>query len=534
MGVFAGTWTLLKLALRRDRVRLPIWIISIVGLTVMMAASFPGIYASAEERQARAALIMNPATVAIAGPGHGAEDYTFGAMMTNEMLAFTAIAVALMSVLLVVRHTRGEEASGSAELVRANVVGRYAQLTAALKLVAIANLIIAVLTGSGLGALGIESIGWESSFLYGAALGMIGLFFGAIAALTAQVTEHTRTASGLAGVSIAVFYSIRAIGDMGDGALSWLSPFGWAHATKAYVDDTWLPVLLGVAISFAIMLVAYALSAQRDVGGGLVAARRGRRQASPILTAGPLGFAWRLQRMSIIWWSVGLFIFGAIYGSLISEVEAFAGELAISQDLFSMIQSEAMVDSFIAFIFSLLAMTCAIYTLLAVIKMRQEEVAGRLEPVLATAVSRLRWAASHIVIVCIGTSILLLVGALGFGLSVSATLENTAIMEELLHTAVAYMPAIWLVGAFTFALFGLWPKAVHFAWALIAYSMFIIMLGGLFGFPDWTLYLTPFGHVPLLPAEQYESAPLLWLTGVTIVLLIIGFIGFQRRDVGTT
>lgn len=533
MGVFTGTWTLLKLALRRDRVRLPIWIISIAGLTIMIAASFPEIYVSAEERQARAALIMNPATVAIAGPGHGAEDYTFGAMLTNEMLGFTAIAVALMSVLLVVRHTRGEEASGSAELVRANVVGRYAQLTAALKLVAVANLTIAVLIGLGLGALGIESIGWESSFLYGAALGMIGLFFGAIAALTAQVTEHTRTASGLAGVSIAVFYSIRAIGDMGDGVLSWLSPFGWAHATKAYVDDTWLPILLGVVVSLAVMVCAYVLSTQRDVGAGLVAARRGRKQASPLLTAGPLGLAWRLQRMSIVWWSVGLFVFGAIYGSLISEVESFASELAISQDLFAMVQSEAMVDSFIAFIFSLLAMTCAIYTLLAVIKMRNEEVAGRVEPVLATAVSRVRWAASHMVIVCIGTSLLLLVGAFGFALSISATLENTAVIEELLHAAVAYMPAVWLVGAFTFALFGLLPKIVHLAWILIAYSMFIIMLGGLFGFPDWTLYLTPFGHVPLLPAEQYEVAPLLRLMGIAIILLAVGFIGFRRRDIST-
>lgn len=534
MKGFTSTWTLLKLAFRRDRVRLPVWIISIVGLTILVGLSFPDIYPTAEERQARAALMLNPATVALAGPGHGLDDYTFGAMMTNEMLSFTAIAVALMSILLVVRHTRSEEESGSSELVRANVVGRYAQLTAALKEVIIANLLIAILAGTGLGALGVESIGWEGSFLYGAALGMIGLFFGMIAAAAAQITEHSRTAAGLAGVAIAIAYSLRAVGDAGDGALSWLSPFGWAHATKAYVDNTWLPILLGVAVSLAIMLVAYMLSTQRDVGGGLVAARRGRKQATPVLTAGPLGLAWRLQRMSIFWWSVGVFIFGIVYGSLISEVETFASELTISQDLFAMVQGEAIIDSFIGFIFSLLAMTCAIYTLLAVVKMRSEEVAGRLEPVLATAASRLSWAASHMVIVCIGTSILLLVSALGLGLSISATLESATIIEELLHAAVAYMPAVWLVGGLAFALFGLLPKTVHFAWVLVAYSMLIVMLGGLFGFPDWTLQFTPFGHVPLLPAEQYEAVPLFWLTGVTVVLLVIGFTGFRRRDIGTT
>lgn len=357
MGVFTGTWTLLKLALRRDRIRLPVWIISIVGLTLMIAMSFPDIYPTADERQARAALMLNPATLALAGPGHGLEDYTFGAMMTNEMLGFTAIVVALMSILLVVRHTRSEEESGSAELVRANAVGRYAQLTAAVKEVVLANILIAVLIGAGLGALGVESMGWEGSLLYGAALGAVGIFFGMVAVVTAQVTEHSRTAAGLAGVVIAVLYSLRAVGDAGDGALSWFSPFGWAHATKAFTDNTWTPILIVLGASVVVALAAYWLSARRDVGAGLVAARPGRQQASPMLTAGPLGLAWRLQRMSILWWSLGLLLFGLVYGSLVSEVEAFVTDLALGEDFFSAIQSDALIDSFMSFIFSMLAIT---------------------------------------------------------------------------------------------------------------------------------------------------------------------------------
>lgn len=534
MGVFTGTWTLLKLALRRDRIRLPIWIVSIVGLTIMIAASFPDIYPTADERQARAALMLNPATLALAGPGHGLDDYTFGAMMTNEMLGFTAIVVALMSILLVVRHTRGEEESGSAELVRANAVGRYAQLTAAIKEVLLANILIALLIGLGLGALGIESMGWEGSFLYGAALGVVGIFFGMVAAVTVQVTEHSRTAAGLAGVVVAVLYSLRAVGDAGDSVLSWFSPFGWAHATKAFVDNSWWSILLALGTSVVIALAAYWLSARRDVGAGLAAARPGRKQASVLLTAGPLGLAWRLQRMSIVWWSLGLLLFGLVYGSLVSEVEAFVTDLALGEDFFSAIQSDALIDSFMSLIFSMLAMTTTIYTILTITKMRSEEVSGRLEPILSTATSRLRWSASYLIIALLGTSVLLLAAALGFALSVSATLEDPGIVGELLYVAVFYMPVVWVIGAAAFALFGLVPKAMQLVWAIVAYSFFVILLGGLFDLPEWASYATPFGVVPFIPAESYEFAPFMWLSGITIVLIAIGFIAFRQRDIRST
>ena len=88
-----------------------------------------GVAASCAEAGART---DNPAAKAFSGPGHGLADYTYGAMMGNEYLGFMLIFVALMSVLIVVRHTRTEEETGRAELIRSGPVGRYAQLTAAL------------------------------------------------------------------------------------------------------------------------------------------------------------------------------------------------------------------------------------------------------------------------------------------------------------------------------------------------------------------------------------------------------------------
>ena len=61
----------------------------------------------------------------MSGPGYGLDDYTLGAMITNEMVLWLAVPAAMMSIFLVVRHTRAEEETGRAELVR-SAVGRPA------------------------------------------------------------------------------------------------------------------------------------------------------------------------------------------------------------------------------------------------------------------------------------------------------------------------------------------------------------------------------------------------------------------------
>ena len=82
---------------------------------------------------------------------------------------WTFIAVGLMSVFMMVRHTRAGEESEQAELIRAAPVGRNAPLAAALIGTAIADLIVAVgcvltfvaygLPASGSAAFGLSAFG---------------------------------------------------------------------------------------------------------------------------------------------------------------------------------------------------------------------------------------------------------------------------------------------------------------------------------------------------------------------------------------
>ncbi|MDQ3454841.1 MAG: ABC transporter permease, partial [Actinomycetota bacterium] len=102
-----------------------------------------------------------------------------------------------------------------------------------------------------------------------------------VAALAAQVTEHARGASGLAVTVLAAFFVMRAAGDVGNAALSWFSPMGWAIAVRPFGGERWAILLLPLGVAFAVAVAALLLVDRRDVGAGLRPARPGRGGPRP-------------------------------------------------------------------------------------------------------------------------------------------------------------------------------------------------------------------------------------------------------------
>lgn len=174
--LYKNTGTLSRLIIRRDRIRLPIWLLSLAILTFSIALSFTDLYATEQDRQAIAETMKNPAMTAMVGKGYGLENYTSGAMMAHQMLLFTAVAVAIMSILLVVRHTRADEEDGRIEMIRSLPTGRLSNLHATILVICGVNVIMALIIGIGLSVLNIEGMGMEGSLLYGAALAATGIF----------------------------------------------------------------------------------------------------------------------------------------------------------------------------------------------------------------------------------------------------------------------------------------------------------------------------------------------------------------------
>jgi ABC-2 type transport system permease protein len=532
-GTFAGTAGLLRFNLRRDRVRIPIWVLAL-GLVMASAPStYVGLYPTAEDRATQATVIgANPAMKAMTGPGFGIENYTFGAMMANEYLGFMLIFVGLMTTFILVRHTRAEEETGRAELVRASAVGRYAPLAAALLTAAIASVALGLVVALGMGASGVESVDWSGSLLFGTTFTVTGLIFAGVAAVTAQVSPSGRAASGLAGATIGIAYTVRALGDTANNGLSWLSPIGWMQQTRVYVDDRWWPMLLGIAAAGVLIAVAFALIDRRDLGAGLRAERTGAAAGSARLGT-PGGFAWRLHRSSVIWWAVVLFLLGSTYGSATNVMESYADNEVLRQ-MMETVGGGSLTESWLSLICAVLAIVATIFSVVAALRARREETDGRAEAVLATGVSRTRWLGSHVVVAMTGGLLMLLASGLGLGLGAAASTGDSRWFSDLLGAQLAYTPALWATSALAVAVFGLVPRATMLSWALLGWSVFATYFGGLLQLPQWTINFSPYQHIPRMPAAEFSALPLAVLVGVAAALITVGLATFRRRDLDAT
>lgn len=532
-GLLAGTGTLIRFALRRDRVRIPAWIAALALVGLSTVAKLEGLYPDAADRASVAKTMGSPAALAMTGPRHYLEGgYNLGAMLSHQVIGFYGVLAALMAVLTVVRHTRTEEETGRAELLRSTVVGRHAALTAALTVAVTASLLLGGLLALGLGASGIDGVSWEGSLLYGAVFAGLGTVFAGVAAVTAQITEHARAASGAALAVIGLAYVLRAAGDVGDGTLSWFSPIGWGQRSYPFVDDLWWPLLPLLATAVVACGAGYVLSSRRDVGQGLRPPRPGRRTASAALVR-PFGFALRLHRGTLAGFGAGVFLLGTMYGAILGDVDDMLKDVDMMDEALARAGGASFVESFAAVVMIVNAVIAAVYVVMAALRTRAEESAGRAEPLLATGLSRTGWAWSHLSVTLVGGTVTLALAGLGFGVAGAASTGDGGLVLSLTGAALAYAPALWVTAGVAAVLFGWLPGAAAAAWLVPVYAFLVGYLGQILQFPDWLNDVSPFGHVPQLPAQEMDWTPLAVLTAIAAALIAVGLAGFRRRDLET-
>jgi ABC-2 type transport system permease protein len=516
------------LILRRDRTRLLAWVLGLVALVLVTIISTKDLYPTQADLDAIAATARdNPVALAFNGPDQALD--TMGGQIAFQVGAFGLLMVGLMCLLLVGRATRGEEDSGRLELVRAMPVGRHAPLAAGLLVVVATDVLLGALVTA---TLLLEDLPTHGSIVFGASFAAVGITFIGITAVTAQVSENPRVATGAAGGVLGAAYVLRAVGDMGDGTISWLSPLGWAQKARPYAGETWWPLVLCVVVGVAGAWLAVALAVRRDFGSGMIAPKPGPATAAPMLGS-PLGLAIRLHRGAVLWWSASVFVLGLVYGSLTESIEDFLGENPAMEDMLASLGRASLTDSYLATSLLIMALLATGPALQIVGRLRAEESEQRAEVVLATGTSRGRWAASHLVVALGGSGLALLAGGLGLGVAYAVTGGGARQVLRLGGDALVHVPAVWLLTALAVALFGLVPRWTAAGWVALTGCLVIAMFGPLLDLPGWVRDLSPFQHTPPAPAAAVTALPLAALSVVTAGLLAIGLAAFRRRDLAT-
>ncbi len=526
-STFTGTGTLLRFALRRDRIRLPVWVAAAAALVAVQSRQSQDLYSGPGDLDAYAASVgSNPAIIAMTGPPVGLD--TIGGAVAFEIGTTVAVVVGLMAVFTVVRHTRGDEEAGRTELVRAARVGRHAPVAAATAAAGAGGVGVAVSVAAVAAATGLPVGG---AVVFGASLGVLALVFAAVAALASQVVEHPRAALGLGGAVLGAAVALRAVGDVGDGWLSWLSPVGWTQAAHAWSDNRWWPLLLGLGAVVLLVGGALQLVDRRDLGAGVVPTRPGRERAGRALS-GPLGLAWRLQRAAMLGWAAGIALAGLMFGAVVDATLELADS---NPDLVALLPGGAgdLVDAFLAVLLAMCALLVVAAGVSVVLRTLGEESTGRAELVLGTATDRVRWLGSHVLVALVGTAVLLALAGASIGAGYGLDTGDPSVVPQVARDALVLLPALWLVVAVTVALVGLAPhRAAAGAWGLVAYVAVVAMLADSLGWPDWVGALSPVAQTPAVPLEEVTVAPLVLLAVLAALGVLVGLAGFRRRDVG--
>ncbi|MFK8847634.1 ABC transporter permease [Streptomyces sp. Ac-502] len=528
----AGTGTLLRLALRRDRLMIPAWVL-VLGLTVVsMGSTLEKLYDTAAKRaEVAASMTGNGSLRALYGPVFSD---SLGGLTAWRIGGVAALLAGVMSLLTVVRHTREEEETGRQELLSAAMVGRRAPLTAALLAALVADAALALLITAGLAASGHPAAG---ALALGLAVGGTGLVFAGVAAITAQLTESARAAKGLAGAVLGAAFVLRAAGDAAtedaSSPLTWASPAGWAENLRAFAGERWWVLLLFLAATVGTAAAAYSLTARRDLGMSFLPARPGPARA-PASLSGPTGLAWRLQRTTLFGWSAGFLLAGAVFGGITDGASDLVGDNERTREIFERMGGhQGLTDAFVSALTGMLGMVAALYAAGAVLRLRGEETGDRAEPVLAGAVGRLRWAAGHLAVAFLGAALILLLGGLGLGLTYGLTVGDVGgRLGPAVGAALAQTPAVWALTGLAVLLVGALPKAAAATWAVVGGCLGIGWVGPAAQLPQWAMNLSPFSHLPKLPGGEATAAPFLWLLALTAVFVAAGLTALRRRDIG--
>ncbi len=543
---WTGTLALIRLILRRDRFILPLWIILGTILAPGTASSFAALYPDEISRMMFVkSFASNPTVTAMLGE---VQSFSLGGLVVWRWSVAGIFVVSLANILTIIRHSRNEEETGRAELVGSAVVGRFAPLSAVLIVTLCADILFGVIAS-------VEVMQFQQpaagSLVLGLAVAGAGFFFAGIAAVADRLAASARGARAAGGIFIGAMFVVSMVGNLyPESILSWCTPYGWVRHTHPFAGDDIGTLLLFIPAVLPLIVAAFFLTARRDINSGLsglsgftfFSSSRGAEHHPFIpktmswAVQSPLALAWRLHRTPLIAWLVGYMIIGGVFGVVADVSSAQLMKSPLLAQAFSRAGGTTAKPGDLLFTmsFMFLGEALCLFVISTALLLRAEEESGRADMLLATSVGRTRWALSHIFWILVGSTCIFA----GFGASAGLSSgwnsgDSTQEILRLTGAALAYLPALWVFGGFTVALFGLIPRfAVGASWSALALSFFLDMTGEFKQISSFLLNISPFTHVPKVLMGEDFALSTAGLVGTAILLTAIGLVGLHKRDVG--
>ena len=525
--MFANLGKYMLFIIRRERINSLVWAICLTAFTISMALLYPNLFPNKEALANMWNALNTPAMIAMMGPLYGSNSLTLSISMAQQCMIWIAIAVIVMNILFVNRHTRADEELGRHQILTSLPIGRLSGPKATIELAFLLNLTIAIISALGLIATGLDGMSVAGAFSYTLSLAAQGTLFAAITLLTAQLFSTSKGCLGVAFAILGLSYVLRANGDMSDNVLSIISPLGLGLRIQAFYKNDFLPVIFLYIEAIVVTGIAFWFNLRRDIGAGVFPAKKGKAHASFFLRS-PFGFAWRLSRGSFFAWGFAIFIMSAMYGSVIGELGEFAKGNDVLQQILGDGSGSSIAEEALPMLCGVMALIATVPVIGTITRIYGEEKRHRIEQIYATSVSRKSIFTSFIGIAIIESIVFTLLSAIG--LYVTSYSANIVSFKTIAGASFIFVPAMLTLAGQTALFVGIAPKLTVIVWALFGYSFFVLYFGRLFNVPKWAVNISPFGTTPIL--KDVTARPLIVLCIIAIVLGVIGFYGgYKKRDI---
>jgi ABC-2 type transport system permease protein len=440
-----------------------------------------------------------------------------------------AIAAAAWGMLAAVRALRAEEEAGRSEVVLAAAVTRRTAYVAALLAIGTGAALLWIGTFAGLAGGRLPAGG--AAYLALACVTPAAVFAG-IGALAAQLAPTRRIALELAGGALVAALLLRVVADT-SASLSWLrwaTPLGWAEELRPFSGARPAVLVLPLLASAALGAAAGRIAERRDVGRGLLGARDSAPPRLRFLSSST-ALALRLERGSLIAWTSGIAAFALIVGLLVHTFASAHLSAELKRQLAKLGAGSIVTPKgALGFYFLFFALAISLFLCSQVAGARREEADGRLETSFALPVARHAWLGGRLALAACTAALLALAAGLFAWLGATTQGGGVSLADMAAGGANCLPPGLCFLGLGALALAALPRATTGVSYGLVAISFVWELVGALLGAPGWTLALSPFHELALVPAESFDAGGAAALLGVAAVAGAAAFVLFERRD----
>lgn len=519
-----------KFILKKEKINIILYTLLMSVFMVVLVPVFENILETSSNMQVLIETMKNPAMIAMVGPVFVGDSYTTASMYGNYMTVFTGIILAIWNILFVTKHLRNDEELGRLELVRTNSVGKLSNITAVLFIAFLVNLLTFILMVFGFYFISSGSMPLEGNINYSLATCGFAFLFAVISALFSQISSTARIANSLSFITLFVVYIMRAIGDVSVDSLSYLSPLGLVSKAQSFVNDYYWPLIIIILEILVLIAITYLLAYKRDLGEGLVKEKQASANLSP-LVRGVTSFVFKLQKTQIIIWSLVIFSFASMYGSVLGDLEGYINSSEMLKNMLQIDSEFSLTEQFVSLLVIIMSMISALATIAIFNRISDEESKNLSEEILTKPVSRINYLLSFIIVAVVCAIIFQILIALGFWLVGKNYLVDIPDLSTFFVATINFLPAILLSISIAILAFGISPKLSWLGYLFLGYSFLVVYIGRLFNFPKIMEKISPFGFTPTYPTEELNLSINIILLALSIIISLVGITIYRKRDI---